>query len=130
MPFHRPCTHPRIGMLLASTAIQGGGSASMCLHDGLGTFQLGAFQTAAFQTKAFSRRGVLRATAASALALAVGPGFAGAARAAESHIKSTHGSGFCNLNYFLANALQTAQADGVDLDFVVTPSSAEMVTFL
>jgi NitT/TauT family transport system substrate-binding protein len=74
----------------------------------------------------FSRRGFLRATAASSLTLAVGHG----AHAAESHIKSIHGSGFCNLNYFLANALQTAQEDGLIIDFVMTPTSAEMVTFL
>lgn len=78
----------------------------------------------------FNRRGFLRATAASSLALAVGPGLGNAAHAAESHIKSIHGSGFCNLNYFLANALQTAQEDGLIIDFVMTPSSAEMVTFL
>jgi NitT/TauT family transport system substrate-binding protein len=78
----------------------------------------------------FNRRGFLRATAASSLALAVGPGLGAAAHAAESHIKSIHGSGFCNLNYFLANALQTAQDDGLIIDFVMTPSSAEMVTFL
>ena len=78
----------------------------------------------------FKRRGFLRATAASTLTLAMGPGIGGAAHAAESHIKSIHGSGFCNLNYFLANALQTAQADGLIIDFVMTPTSAEMVTFL
>ncbi|HYZ24077.1 MAG TPA: ABC transporter substrate-binding protein [Rhodopila sp.] len=77
-----------------------------------------------------NRRGLLRASAAGALALAVGPGLDGTARADESHIKSIHGSGFCNLNYFLANALQTAERDGVILDFVVTPTTAEMVTFL
>lgn len=76
------------------------------------------------------RRGFLRATAASTLALAVGPGLGGAAHAAESHIKSIHGSGFCNLNYFLSNALQTAKDDGLMLDFVMTPTTAEMVTFL
>ena len=78
----------------------------------------------------FNRRGFLRATAASSMALAFGPGLADAAHAAESHIKSIHGSGFCNLNYFLANALQTAQEDGLIIDFVMTPTSAEMVTFL
>ena len=88
------------------------------------------FGPAVPQSMRFSRRGLLRASAASTLALAVGPGFGGTARAAESHIKSIHGTGFCNLNYFLANALQTAQDDGVVLDFVVTPTTAEMVTFL
>ena len=52
------------------------------------------------------------------------------ARAAESHITSTFGSGFCNLNFYLANAMQTAQRDGLILDFVPTPTFAEQVTFL
>jgi NitT/TauT family transport system substrate-binding protein len=73
------------------------------------------------------RRGLLRATAASTIAFAIG---GGVGHAAESHIKSIHGSGFCNLNYFLSNALQTAKDDGVVLDFVLTPTTAEMVTFL
>ena len=68
----------------------------------------------------FSRRGFLRATAASSLD--AGGRASGSAHAAESHIKSIHGSGFCNLNYFLANALQTAQEDGLIIDFVMTPT--------
>jgi NitT/TauT family transport system substrate-binding protein len=91
----------------------------MCEH---GTIDLSRLRAARF-----GRRGFLRATAASTLTLALG---AGAAHAAETHVKSTHGSGFCNLNYFLANALQTAKDDGVMLDFVITPSFAEQVTFL
>ncbi len=94
----------------------------MCEHFGVPLTQL--------RKTDFSRRGFLRATAASTLTLAVGSAFAGSALAAETHIKSTHGSGFCNLNYFLANALQTAKDDGVVLDFVITPSFAEQVTFL
>ena len=78
----------------------------------------------------FGRRSLFRAAGAGALALAVPPGLAGPANAAESHIKSIHGSGFCNLNYFLSNALQTAKDDGLLLDFVMTPTTAEMVTFL
>ncbi|HVH77925.1 MAG TPA: twin-arginine translocation signal domain-containing protein, partial [Stellaceae bacterium] len=74
----------------------------------------------------FSRRGFLRVAGAGALTVAVG----GHAHAAESHIKSVHGSGFCNLNYFLTEAKQMAKDDGVILDFVMTPTSAEMVTFL
>ena len=81
-------------------------------------------------TMRFNRRSVLRATAAGSLVLAMGHGVTGGARAAETHIKTIHGSGFCNLNYFLANALQTAQADGTIIDFVSTPTTAEMVTFL
>ena len=60
----------------------------MCEHVSLDLTGLRATQ--------FNRRGFLRATAASTLTLALG---AGAAHAAETHIKSTHGSGFCNLNY-------------------------------
>ena len=78
----------------------------------------------------FGRRNLFRAVGAGTLALAVPPGLAGPAQAAESHIKSIHGSGFCNLNYFLSNALQTAKDDGLILDFVLTPTTAEMVTFL
>lgn len=74
----------------------------------------------------FSRRGFLRAAGVGALTVAIG----GHAHAADSHIKSVHGSGFCNLNYFLTEAKQMAKDDGVILDFVVTPTSAEMVTFL
>ncbi len=91
----------------------------MCEHGSIDLTRLRATQ--------FNRRGFLRATAASTLTLALG---AGAAHAAETHIKSTHGSGFCNLNYFLANALQTAKDDGVMLDFIITPTFAEQVTFL
>jgi NitT/TauT family transport system substrate-binding protein len=91
----------------------------MCEHGSIDLTRLRATQ--------FNRRGFLRATAASTLTLALG---ASAARAAETHIKSTHGSGFCNLNYFLANALQTAKDDGVMLDFIITPTFAEQVTFL
>ncbi len=94
----------------------------MCEHTGINLSQLRAMQ--------FGRRNFLRATAASTLTLAVGPGMMGSAHAADAHIKSTHGSGFCNLNYFLANALQTAKDDGVMLDFVITPTFAEQVTFL
>jgi NitT/TauT family transport system substrate-binding protein len=95
----------------------------MCAHfDSVSLLSLSA--------RTFNRRGFLRATAASTLVLAAGPGLGGAAHAAETHIKSIHGSGFCNLNYFLANALQTAQEDGLTIDFVMTPSSADMVTFL
>ena len=91
----------------------------MCEHGSIDLTRLRATQ--------FNRRGILRATAASTLTLALG---AGGAHAAETHIKSTHGSGFCNLNYFLANALQTAKDDGVLLDFIITPTFAEQVTFL
>jgi NitT/TauT family transport system substrate-binding protein len=77
----------------------------------------------------FTRRRFLTATAATTLTMAVGPGFLGDAHAASA-IKSTHGSGFCNLNIFLSHALQTARDDGLELQFVNTPTFAEQVTFL
>jgi len=74
-----------------------------------------------------SRRAALTGAALGAISLmACGHG----ARAAESHISSTFGSGFCNLNFYLTNAMQTAQNDGLILDFVPTPTFAEQVTFL
>jgi NitT/TauT family transport system substrate-binding protein len=78
----------------------------------------------------FSRRGFLRAAGTGALTVAISGALHGHAYAAETHIKSVHGSGFCNLNYFLTEAKQLAKDDGVILDFVLTPTTAEMVTFL
>jgi NitT/TauT family transport system substrate-binding protein len=77
----------------------------------------------------FSRRNILKATAATTLTMAIGPGMVSPAQAATI-IKSTHGTGFCNLNLFLTHALQTAREDGVELQFVNTPTFAEQVTFL
>jgi NitT/TauT family transport system substrate-binding protein len=82
------------------------------------------------KTLDFSRRNFLRATGATALTMAVGPGLLGPALAADSTLKSTHGNGFCNLNLFLSHALQTAKEDGLTIDFVNTPTFAEQVTFL
>jgi NitT/TauT family transport system substrate-binding protein len=78
----------------------------------------------------FSRRRFLKATGLTTLTVAAGPGFLGHAHAAGTTIKGTHGTGFCNLNFFLAHALQTAKDDGVIIDFVNTPTFAEQVTFL
>lgn len=77
------------------------------------------------------RRSMLKATAASALTFALGAGMAGGAAAQpRGSLKSTHGTGFCNLNLFLAHALQLARTDGTEIQFVNTPTTAEMVTFL
>jgi NitT/TauT family transport system substrate-binding protein len=94
----------------------------MCEHHGLAPGRLRSID--------FNRRSLLKATGATALTIAIGPGLLGGAADAASTIKSTHGSGFCNLNIFLAHALQTAQEDGVELQFVNTPTFAEQVTFL
>ncbi len=79
-----------------------------------------------------SRRRFLKgAVATTTIAMAAGPGMMlGGAAHAASGIKSTHGSGFCNLNIFLAHSRQYAKAAGVELEFVNTPTQAEMVTFL
>ena len=74
-----------------------------------------------------SRRAALKGAALGAVSLMA---CSHGARAAESHIASTFGSGFCNLNFYLTNAMQTAQADGLILDFVPSPTFAEQVTFL
>lgn len=75
------------------------------------------------------RRGFMKSAGAGAMTLAFAGGLAGEARAASS-VKSTHGTGFCNLPLFLSHARQTAQEDGLTLEFVNTPTFAEHVTFL
>ena len=72
---------------------------------------------------------MLKATAASVLTFA--SGFGGEAHAqAKGSLKSTHGSGFCNLNCSWRNALQMAKEDGLEIEFIITPTFAEQVTFL
>lgn len=43
-------------------------------------------------------------------------------------IKATHGTGLCNLGIFLAKERELGKADGISLDFVVTPSNADIAT--
>ena len=79
---------------------------------------------------ASSRRRFLKgAAAATTVTMAMGPGLMGSAQAAAG-VKSTHGTGFCNLNLFLAHSRQYAKAEGVELAFINTPTFAEQVTFL
>src|SRR5712672_4389969 len=76
-----------------------------------------------------SRRTFLKgAAAASTITFGMGVGMGGAFGAAG--IKSTHGTGFCNLNIFLAHSRQYAKGAGTELVFVNTPTFAEQVTFL
>lgn len=78
-----------------------------------------------------SRRGFIRSSAAMTLTMAVGAGLCGGpARAAEGSIRSTHGAGFCNLNLFLAHAEQLAAEDGLEIEFINTPTFADQVAFL
>lgn len=78
-----------------------------------------------------TRRRALAATAAAAaLTFAMGPGAGGALAQGRGGLRSTHGTGFCNLNLFLAHSLQLAREDGLEIQFVNTPTFAEQVTFL
>ncbi|HEY9211247.1 MAG TPA: ABC transporter substrate-binding protein [Ancylobacter sp.] len=82
----------------------------------------------------FSRRSFLKSTMAGAAAsIALPPALAAllsptTANAAGVTIKATHGSGFCNMGIFLAKERELTKADGVDLEFVVTPSNTEITT--
>ena len=80
----------------------------------------------------FSRRSFLKTSAAGAATVAI-PAHLAALLAptramAATTIKATHGSGFCNMGIFLAKERGLTQADGVDLEFVVTPTNTEIST--
>lgn len=81
-----------------------------------------------------SRRGFLRTSSAGAVTVALPAGIAAAlgakgARAQSfTKVKATHGAGLCNLGIFLAKKRELAKADGVELDFVVTPTTTDVVT--
>ncbi len=77
-----------------------------------------------------NRRGFLRSTGAMTLTMAAAGGLTAGRALASDAITSTHGTGFCNLNLFLAHADQLAQEDGLEIQFVNTPTFAEQVTFL
>lgn len=83
-----------------------------------------ALQTAS--SSCFKRRDMLRSMAAGSV-LAVLP-IAQAAAAGATRIKSTHGAGLCNLGIFIAKERQLAQDEGVELEFVVTPTNTDIVT--
>src|SRR5262245_19768276 len=50
------------------------------------------------------------------------------ALADEVTFKATHGTGLCNLAIFLAHKRKYAAADGLNLEFVSTPSIADITT--
>ena len=80
----------------------------------------------------FSRRSFLKTTAAASATVALPAHLAGLLMPtpafAATTVKATHGSGFCNMGIFLAKERALAKADGVDLEFVVTPSNTEITT--
>lgn len=78
------------------------------------------------------RRKFLKTSSLAGVAAALPIGLAAlidpkAAWAAET-LKATHGTGFCNMGMFLAKKRELTKADGVTLDFVVTPSNADIAT--
>ena len=78
----------------------------------------------------FSRRRFMQSSSAAVLTIGMGSTLLGGPAHAAGEIKSTHGTGFCNLNIFLAHAMQFSKEDGVELKFINTPTFAEQVTFL
>ncbi|CAL76898.1 putative ABC transporter periplasmic substrate-binding protein [Bradyrhizobium sp. ORS 278] len=83
--------------------------------------------------RSFSRRNFLKSTVAATAATVAVPAHLAALLAptpahAGTVIKATHGSGFCNMGIFLAKERNLTVADGVELEFVVTPSNTEITT--
>ncbi|BBE73258.1 ABC transporter substrate-binding protein [Oharaeibacter diazotrophicus] len=80
----------------------------------------------------FNRRNFLKSSAAGAATIALPAHLAALLTPkpafAATTIKATHGSGFCNMGIFLAKERHLAAAEGVELDFVVTPSNTEITT--
>ncbi|SON57820.1 alkanesulfonate transporter substrate-binding subunit [Hartmannibacter diazotrophicus] len=82
--------------------------------------------------KRFNRRNFLKTTAAGTTALALPAHLAALLSPkpafAATTVKATHGTGFCNMGIFLAKERHLAAADGVEIEFVVTPSNTEITT--
>ena len=81
---------------------------------------------------AVSRRNFIKTSSAAGVSIAMPLGFAAAlmpgAAHAETVLKATHGSGLCNMAFFLAKKRELTKADGVRLDFVITPTNADIAT--
>ncbi|WP_199254241.1 ABC transporter substrate-binding protein [Mycolicibacterium mengxianglii] len=88
---------------------------------------------------AFNRRNFFRGAAVTGAAVAVpswllsacsnaGPTTTATSAGGVTTLKATHGTGFCNLGIFLVKERNLAEADGGALDFVVTPTNADIVT--
>jgi len=82
--------------------------------------------------KTFSRREFLKTGGRSGAAIAITSSLAGLLMPSAAHagttIKATHGTGFCNLGFFLAKERKLTTDAGVDIDFVVTPSNQDIAT--
>ncbi len=79
-----------------------------------------------------SRRGFLKGAGAASFTVALPASLVGTMMNASAQgtttIKATHGSGLCNMAFFLAKRRELAKADGVILDFVITPTNADIAT--
>jgi NitT/TauT family transport system substrate-binding protein len=79
-----------------------------------------------------SRRGFIQRAGAASLTVALPASLLGAMTNAAAQgmttLKATHGSGLCNMAFFLAKRRELAKADGVILDFVITPTNADIAT--
>jgi NitT/TauT family transport system substrate-binding protein len=84
-----------------------------------------------FSEVSIDRRALLRGGAAAGTIVVAAPRglFAGQAHAAAT-FKGTHGTGFCNSAFFITHAKQLGKEYGLTLEFVNTPTSAELVTFI
>ncbi|NPU63539.1 ABC transporter substrate-binding protein [Bradyrhizobium sp. 83012] len=83
--------------------------------------------------RSFSRRNFIKTSVAAATATVAIPAHLATLLTptpamAATVIKATHGSGFCNMGIFLAKERNLTIADGVELEFVVTPSNTEITT--
>lgn len=81
----------------------------------------------------FSRRSVLKMGAIGAATVSLPASMAGmlapgTAMAASNAVKATHGTGFCNMSFFLTKERHLAENPDVEIDFVVTPSNQDIAT--
>jgi NitT/TauT family transport system substrate-binding protein len=80
------------------------------------------------------RRGFLKSISAGGalvampMSMAATLGSTSAMAAGKATVKATHGAGLCNLGIFIAKQRQLAKDDGVELEFVVTPTNTDIVT--
>lgn len=96
----------------------------MCDHRGHTHSQIVELSRRGFLKKSGGLAGASAALPSGLAALLASTG----ARADTTRIKATHGAGLCNLAFFMAKKRDLAKADGVDLDFVVTPTNADIAT--
>ena len=89
--------------------------------------------------QSMDRRRFFRSTAAAGVAVALpswllaacgtaGTGATGTVSGSGNVLKATHGTGLCNLGMFLVKERNLAKDDGVSVEFVVTPTNADIAT--